>query len=173
MVCKKIKGFTLVEAVIAISVFSVAALLSIQAIIGSLRYNRDLEAWEQGLKVARNHVELIRSLNAPSIYTNKDHEDNPNVLITLPNGELIAPGVWHDANMVEDPETGEETELLPGSNLRVKVDVYEAEDPMNGGNNGGEIVTAEMKDIIVTVRFENPQNETRELHLETRVTTWA
>ncbi len=164
------KGFSLLEVVIAIAIFTIGAFISIQAIMGAYKYNVEMEKVKTALQVANMYLEKLKNMNGLDIPSNDDYQTNNNAVITLPDGEIVAPGVWQMVPSYTDPETNENKAYIPGGNLRMKIDVYDVDDPSDGIGNNDIDHRIDYKDILLTLRYENSAGETVELKFPTRIT---
>jgi len=137
-------GFTLLEAVIALGLFTIASLSSTHTLINSQRHYRDSQEIQRADEIAKTYMELIRNVGYHVLYTTEN-----DILIQLPNGEWIEPGV---EQAVPVDIYGDD---IPAQ-LRILVDITAFDSPIDGtGVNDWDTDTQDYKLIRMTVSFEN------------------
>lgn len=135
------KGFTIIEAVIALSLFSIFALLSAQTMIQSSRYTRDLEDIRLSMAVGHYFMEMFRSVGFQVLYTDEEAAGNPNIFIGLPNGDIMIPDVWKPL----DPEIDSDIygTMLP-DNFWLRVNIEGFDSPIGPSSE-------DFKEVVLTI----------------------
>lgn len=164
-------GFTIVEVMIAVTIFAVGSSIALQATMQTLRHNAEMQKAKVAIEVADQYYELVRNLNMLNIYSNDDFTNNQTGPIQLPNGTFISPGVYQVVLPYTDPETGSNVEYINDGNLRIKMDVYDRDHALDGTGSDDSDQRIDYKDIVFTLHYETRGNKTVELQFPTRVTT--
>lgn len=148
------RGFTLIEAVVALGIFSITLLFVVQAIVQSYQYQEDLIRLQRAQEVAVNYVELLKATSYIDYITNAEYQLTSNPM-HLVNDEYIAPGVESTVSTsVLDPVTNKTIERIPDGSVTLTVDISDVDDAADGtGESDWDNRTVDYYDVKLTVRY--------------------
>lgn len=152
---QRIKGFSQIEVLIAVIVFSIGILAVIAALIYSARSSQTSQQHTTALELSQQYIELIKTRNlvpwdkslGDDYYDCEDEPPKPKKDFLFCSGVLDAPDAWHQIN--SPPFNSEEF-------IKPEYDQFQRNIHVKRMSQDVNLDQYSMAEITINIRWTNP-----------------